>query len=151
MPQIVQPPPTRPDTRVLRLTFEYEGSNVKLISSQRVQMIIPPTQALQGHEEQTGFWVMVSDNAGTPVYRRVLHNPIQMDREVFSNDPQHPSVHRVPVERPKGTFVVLVPDIPGAQNVQLFSPPLTPEGRGKPARELARFNLSTVQIQEEKK
>lgn len=43
MPQVAQQPPeTRPYTKALRLTFDYEGSNVKLVSTQRVDMILPP-------------------------------------------------------------------------------------------------------------
>lgn len=151
MAQIAQPPPDRPTNRTLRLTFEYEGSNVKLVSSQRVDMIIPPTQALTGHEDQTGFWFTLSDSQGKAVYRRTIQQPVKIDREVFSNDPKHPSIQRVPVEKPKGTFVVLVPDIPEARTVQLYSHPLNMESHGQPAREFARFDLSSAQIQEAKK
>src|SRR5205085_5091429 len=104
MPQVAQPPQARPYNRALRLTFEYEGSNPKLVSTQRVEMILPPTEPLEGHEDQTGFWFTLSDAQGKPVYRRNIHPPIAYDREVFSDDPNHPSVHRVPVKRPKGTF-----------------------------------------------
>src|ERR1041385_7131622 len=119
MPQIAQPPAQRPYTHALRLTFEYEGSSIKLVSTQKVEMIVPPTHPLEGTEGQTGFWFTLSDAQGKAVYRRVVHNPIQFDREVFSNDPKNPSVHRVPVDKPKGTFVVLVPDIQEARTVQL--------------------------------
>jgi len=151
MPQIAQPPQIRPYNRALRLTFEYEGSTVKLVSSQSVEMILPPTESLAGHEGQTGFWFTVSDAQGKALYRRSVHNPIPYDREVFSNDPKHPSVQRVPVAKPKGTFVVLVPDIQEAKAVQLFSNPFNVAGHGQPAREFARFNLVPQASQGEKK
>jgi hypothetical protein len=114
-------------------------------------MILPPTEPLEGHEDQTGFWFTLSNAQGKPVYRRAIHPPIAYDREVFSDSPNHPSVHRVPVKKPKGTFMVLVPDVPEARTVQLFSHPLDPAGRGQPAREFARFDIAAEQIKGEKK
>jgi hypothetical protein len=102
-------------------------------------------------KDQTGTWVTLSDAQGTPVYRRTLQNPIRYDREVFSNNPAHPSIQRVPVEKPKGTFVLLVPDLPEARNVHLFSHPLEPAAQGLPAREIASFTITPEQIREGKK
>jgi hypothetical protein len=143
MPQVAQGPPPQPYHGALRLTFEYEGSKVKLVSSQRVDMMLPPTQPLEGQQEQSGFWFTVSDNQGKSLYRRVMHNPISIDREVFSNDPQHPSIQRVAVPKPKGTFVLLVPDIQGAQTLHLFSHPLDAKSIGAASEEIARFDLKT--------
>jgi hypothetical protein len=154
MPQVAaQPPETRSYNKALRLTFEYEGSSVKLVSTQRVDMILPPSHPLETKEEQSGFWFTLSDAQGKSVYRRAMSNPIRYDREVFSNDPAHPSIQRVPVEKPKGTFVMLVPDVSNARTVQLFSHPLEPAAaaRGLPARELAKFTITQEQIQEGKK
>lgn len=151
MPQVAQPPEARPYNRALRLTFEYEGSNVKLVSTQSVEMILPPTQPLEGQQDQSGFWFTLSNAQGKPVYRRAIHPPIVFDREVFSNDPKHPSIQRVTVGNPKGTFVLLVPDVQDARIVQLFSNPLSVAGRGQAAREFARFNIASEQIKGEKK
>jgi hypothetical protein len=146
MPQIAQPPEVRPFNRALRLTFEYEGSNVKLISTQSVEMMLPPTQPLEKHENETGFWFTLSNAQGKPVYRRTIHQPIAYDREVFSNDPKQPSVQRIPIDKPKGTFVMLVPDVPEARIVQLYSHPLTVGGRGQATSEIGRFEISPEQM-----
>ena len=147
MPQVaVQPPEARSYNKALRLTFEYEGSNVKLVSVQSVDMILPPSHPLETKDAQSGFWFTLSDGQGKPVYRRALQNPIRYDREVFSNDPAHPSIQRVPVDKPKGTFVMLVPDVPEARTVQLFSHPLEPAAHALPAKELARFTITAEQI-----
>jgi hypothetical protein len=114
-------------------------------------MMLPPTQPLEGHEDQTGFWFTLSNAQGTPVYRRAIHPPMSYDKEVFSNDPGHASVQRVPVDQPKGTFVVFVPDLQNARTVQLFSHPLEPRGRGQTAREFARFNITSEEIKGGKK
>ena len=142
MPQSEQVPPAGTSNRALRLTFQYDGPEVKLISTQRVEMKLPPSHTLSEDESRSGFWFTLSDPQGKAVYRRVLQNPIRYDREVFSNDSTQPSIRRVKVDEPKGTFVVLVPDVAGARTLQFFSDALTLESRGAAARELARFDLA---------
>jgi hypothetical protein len=147
----VQAPEARSYNKALRLTFNYEGSDVKLVSTQSVDMILPPSHPLEAKAEQSGFWITLSNSDGKAVYRRILHNPISYHREVFSNDPADPSVQQVPVAKPKGTFVILVPDLADARTLQLFSYPEGRAGRGLAARELARFAIKQEQIQEGKK
>lgn len=130
-----------PPNRVLRLTFVYEGSSVRLVSSQSVEMILPPSHPLEAQQNETGFWYTLADAAGKPMYRRIVHNPMRLDREVFSQDAKQ-SVHRLDVAKPKGSFVVLVPDIAQARTLILFSHPLELKSVMAPARELVRFNLS---------
>jgi len=134
-------PSIAPDNRALRLTFAYEGSTVHLVSSQSVEMILPPSHPLNAHENETGFWVTLADTAGKPVYRRIMQNPVRLDQEVFSPDAKQ-SVHRVNVAKQKGSFVVLVPDVAQARTLILFSHPLDLKSVAAPARELTRFNLS---------
>ena len=62
------------------------------------------------------------------------------DAEVFSEDPEH-SVARVPVDVPKGVFMVLVPDIPEARDVAVVSSPPGELGARTAASEIARFEL----------
>ena len=127
--------------RALRLTFAYEGSTVRLVSSQTVDMILPPSHPLEAGKNETGFWFTLADAAGKPVYRRIIHNPMPLDREVFSQGPQQ-SVHRLEAPKPNGSFVVLVPDVPQARTLMLFSHPLELKSATGPAKELVRFNLS---------
>ena len=148
--QTEQVPQASATNRALRLPVQYDGPNVKLISSQSVEMKLPPSHSLTEPEGQSGFWFTLSDSQGNPVYRRVLQNPIRYDREVFSNDPKQPSIQRVKVDEPKGTFVVLVPDVAAARTLQLFSPPLNLEDHGMAAREFARFNLAHPTEREKK-
>jgi hypothetical protein len=130
--------------RVVRLTFTYEGDDVRLASQQPVEMIIPPTDALSGYEGEQGFWVEVRSGQDETLHRRVMDDPLRQDVEVFSPDPEQ-SVARTPVEKPSGIFTVLVPDLDEADHVTLMSsaaPGTAPEvaTRG-PATEFARFSL----------
>ncbi|MFI0739238.1 hypothetical protein ACH4PU_14270 [Streptomyces sp. NPDC021100] len=131
----------------VRLIFEYEGPDIRLVSRQRVDAVPPPTDDLTGpaalaaQPDVKGFWVEVRDGRQRPLYRRVMHPPVRHDAEVFSDDAER-SLARVPVDEPKGTFAVLVPEIEGADHVALVSSPLAPGPTVAPASEVARFSLT---------
>src|SRR5262249_35241738 len=127
---------------VRRLTFAYDGDQITLVADQRVTMIAPPSHSLERVESTPGFAVILRDASGIPVYRRVLENPVRHDVEVFSPDPKE-SVRQMPAQHPKGVFVVLVPEIAGAQSLELFGSPLRAEAHREPPRMLARFALTT--------
>jgi hypothetical protein len=130
--------------RAVRLVFTYEGNDVRLVSQQPLEMIVPPTDTLSGYEGQQGFWVEVRTARDEVLHRQIMDDPLRQDVEVFSPDPAQ-SIFRVPVERPSGIIMVLVPDIDEADHVALISSAgpgtdLDRAARG-PATELARFSL----------
>jgi len=71
----------------VRLIFEYDGENVRLVSRQHVDMAPPPSDALDGFAGQKGFWAELRGADGGLLYRQVMHDPIRRDVEVFSDDP----------------------------------------------------------------
>lgn len=124
----------------VRLIFEYEGTNIHLVARQQVETIPPPSERLEDQQGAVGFWVEVRDVEQNALYRRILHDPVRHDAEVFSENPER-SIARIPVKIPRGAFAVLVPDIEAADHVTLMSSPL---GRGPslaPASEVASFTL----------
>jgi hypothetical protein len=126
--------------RAVRMIFSYEGDEIRLVSRQPVEVVIPPTDRVS--EGEQGFWVETRSADGTTLHRRILPDPYRQDVEVFSDNPEQ-SVSRTPVERPRGSFAVLVP-IDDADHVALFSSaaPRAPEApAGAPAVEVARFSL----------
>jgi hypothetical protein len=127
-------------SRTLRLTFSYEGGTVRLVSRMSVDMIAPAASPTPIREGQSGFWYELRDRSGRVLYQRALHNPIRIESEVYPVDQTQPIRH-VPVNRPRGNFDLLVPDMAEADNVILFSSPLDPANSAAPARELARFRL----------
>ncbi|MDB5071283.1 MAG: hypothetical protein JWM87_2394 [Candidatus Eremiobacteraeota bacterium] len=135
MVQPAQPGPVR------RLTFEYDGDEIWLISEQHVRMIVPPSQPLENADALAGFNVVLRDEQNRPVYRFARTSPIRHDAEVFSEPGTDESIQRVPVDHPKGAFVLLVPDVPGAKSLELVGhPPRADAFREQPQR-LARFEL----------
>jgi hypothetical protein len=65
---------------------------------------------------------------------------------VFSDDPSV-GLHRVAVDKPRGSFVLLVPHIDGGVRVELVGHPRDPVGRIRTARTLARVGLRPLQEQ----
>lgn len=146
-PQDVLPAREPPDNdgarkRAMRLVFNYEGDSVELVSVQRVTAVPAPPNSLVPRTDEGGFWLELWDATDRPLYRRVIDNPIRGDVEVVTDDDKRP-LARVPIERPTGTFFLLVPDIASVRRVVLFSEPVGREARPGPARELRRFNVET--------
>ncbi len=152
-PKSVKPLAKSP--KAVRLTFSYQGDQVKLVSQQPVEMTVPPSDSLKGYEDHKGFWAEVKSAQDKTLFRRVLHNPTRNDAEVFSDDPEQ-SISREPAPKRTGVFVVVVPDTEKGHEVTLSrssgAPDIEAGGGPKgmaamrslatgPATEIARFKL----------
>jgi hypothetical protein len=112
-------PPTGPEPRgAVRLTFRYEGDEVRLISSRRIDKVLPPEDEAAAAEERQGFFVEIRGADDRVLQRRSLRDPVRRDAEVFPDDPDR-TLARVPVERPAGVFSLVVPDLEEADYVAL--------------------------------
>lgn len=130
--------------KTMRLTLSYEGSSIRLIGRQRIKMVSPPSDDVDvAEQKKTGFWYEVRSSKGEVLFRRVTENPIRLATEIRSDDPARPLV-RQEVKEAKGTFILIVPDLPGARTLVLFSSPLEIRARPEPAREIARFDLRSA-------
>lgn len=128
--------------QALRLTFAWQGAQVRLVGSERVAMIAPGSLTSPPDPGQTGYWFDVQDAAGRVIYRRPLHKPIRTDVEAFSPDTR-PSIARVPVAPSEGRFTLLIPDTSDAQSFALHGP-TDPARADEPARELVRFDVDAL-------
>lgn len=102
------------------MIFAIEGEHVHLVSQQPVERVLPPSDQVQNLQGQKGFWYDLRDARDRPLYRRVMHNPMQQDVEIFADDPEQ-SIARQPAPNRKGVFVVLVPDTEEGHTVTLSS------------------------------
>ena len=137
----LQQPPSSAQSepnRALRLTFSYEGNNVRLVSRQSVEMKIAPSDRTDEYEGHSGFWFELKDANNRTLYRRVMSNPIKTHLEAPSGDPQRPFTH-VKADKLKGTFVILAPALEGAATLLIFASP--PEAAARSAKEIARIDL----------
>ena len=126
--------------RTIRLVFEYEGRDVRLISSERVAMTPPPSHEIEAREGLTGFWYEVRDPNERPLYRRMTENPIRTSVEVLTEDRERP-LAREPVTEPRGHFVLHVPELEKAATLLLIGSPPEDEPGVRAAEELGRFDL----------
>jgi hypothetical protein len=134
---------SRQPSFTLRLTFAYDGTGIRLTKSQRVEMITPPSVTPPPQAGQSGYWFEVRDAQGDLHYHHSLYNPVQVDFEVFSNDPNQP-ITRVPNPNPTGEFTVLVPDLPGAATLILYGPPPGAPSQFERSQELLRLSFEQL-------
>lgn len=136
--------------RALRLVFKYEGSDVELISKKLITKVAPPTDNRNVDAEESGFWFVILDNKRNVLYRRIIENPIQYAAEVRTDDPHMP-LKWEEQDKPKGHFSVIIPELPKASRIELFSSPLKLRKRFEPAKQLAGFRLKKVSRKKEDK
>jgi hypothetical protein len=127
--------------KAIRLICSYDGDHVTLVSQQSVEMVLPPSDPVEGAAGHKGFWYDLRDAQDRPLYRKVMHHPMREDVEVFSDDPHQHSVVRQAVPNRKGVFVVLVPDTENGHTVTLSSSPRRLALANQPATVIARFAL----------
>ena len=97
-----QPAPTR----AMRLIFEYEGNQVRLVSQQPVEMAITGSDIAK--VEQPGYYVDTRDARDRTLARVPARNAFSASVEVFPEKPGEP-ISRVDVTQPRGAFTVVVP------------------------------------------
>jgi hypothetical protein len=124
----------------IRLTFAYSGPDIRLTGSDRLAMFVPPSDPLDALAPQSGFWVEVRDPQDKPIFRRLMHHPIQTEYEVFPAE-SGGSIIRTPRPTPTGVFSIVVPDLPDGQSLVFHGSPPSTEHRQLAAREIARFDL----------
>src|SRR5262245_1280796 len=97
-----QPAPTR----AMRLIFEYEGNQVRLVSQQPVEMAI--TGSDLARVEHPGYYVDTRDASDRTLARVPARNAFSASVEVFPEKPGEP-IARVDVLQQRGAFTVVVP------------------------------------------
>jgi len=122
--------------KAMRLTFSYDGNDVKLLSQKRVDMIVPSSDAVKGYGTHKGFWAELRSGRDKTLYRTVMHNPTKNDAEVFPGTPNE-SISREPAPKRKGVFVVVVPDTDEGEQVILCRSKPATKGPTKGIRALA--------------
>ena len=135
--------------RSMRLIFEYDGDDVRLVMQQPVDL--PPTVAPAA--QQTGHFVEMRDVAGRTLTRLAAHGAFPDSVEVFPEQHGDP-ITRLPVARPRGAFTIIVPALQATDHVRLVQVTALPGDVPQPAthslvqpqgatqeREIARFPL----------
>lgn len=123
-----------------RLLFRFDGQGVSLVRRERLQKIAPgttPDAPTPG--KNSGAWLDVLDHSGQRLFHRLLSDPLRTRAEHHSPDGRIELHLRTPEPC---EFTVIVPDIPGASDVALYSSPTDHERMLDPAREIGRYSLA---------
>ena len=132
----------------VRLLFEFEGDQIRLVDHQAVDVVPPPSAARSGFSHDSGFWLEVRSGRMDVLHREILHDPIDLHPEVFAEDGK--TISRSSEPRKKGAFAVLVPELPDGDHLAFVrsdpaSRSLLQRLFNRPAaREVARFSLGKV-------
>jgi hypothetical protein len=124
--------------RAIRLLVEYDESGFTIRESWELETLAPASHAREVPRATSGFWVELRDGKNNVLYRRVMPDPVQTEVEVF--DPEM-GVHRQEVDAPRGSFTVLVPDLPEAEQIAFVGSPRDPAKRQNAARQVAAMPL----------
>jgi hypothetical protein len=139
--------------QAMRLIFEYEGDQVRLVSQHPVEMAITGFDLPQ--IDHPAYYVDTRNAEDQTLARVIAHNAFTGSAEVFPEQPGEP-ILRVDLEKPRGAFTVVVPvpenadhvtlvrvapEIPGERRPSLRA--ARPEIEGPGVTDLASFPLST--------
>jgi hypothetical protein len=100
--------------RAVRLIFEYEGNQLRLVTQQPVEMVITGPDITQ--VERPGYYVDTRDVAGQTLSRVMARNAFATSAEVFPERAGEPII-RVDVAEPRGAFTIVVPAPENADHV----------------------------------
>ena len=140
-------------TLAMRLIFEYEGDQVRLVSQQPVDLAVTGFDIAR--TPHPGYYVDARDGHGRTLARVPARGAFSGSVEVFPERPGE-SISRVDVAKLRGAFTVVVPVPEGADHVSVvhMAPPRpdAPESASRTlgaapgaveVRELAKFPLHT--------
>jgi hypothetical protein len=135
----------------IRLLFEFEGTDVRLVRRQWLAMVAPASdpfpEDVAKAEPRAGAWIDLLDEQGRIVYRRAFgESPIAAHVSVYTGGEKQPFENLKTA--PRGDFMVVVADIPSAETVAFFAPDPEVEGHGE-AKEIARFALKEREPQDD--
>jgi hypothetical protein len=121
MNEASQPMPTL----AMRLIFEYEGQQVRLVSQQPVDIAITGFDIARA--QRPGYYIDTRDATGRTLSRVPARDAFSGSTEVFPEQPGEP-ITRVDVATPRGAFTVVVPVAEGADHVTVVHvTPAAPE------------------------
>ena len=134
--------PTSTSPHAFRLTFSYRGTQISLVGSERVAMVVPASIEEPLEPATSGYSFALLDGNGRVIYLRPLHRPIRTDIEAYAPGQGRP-IERTPLAQQEGRFTVLVPDLDAAHALRL-SGPVDPHRPDEPAQELLRLDVDAL-------
>lgn len=123
----------------IRLFFSYKDGEIKPISKKNLKMISPSSDPFDVGIK-SGFRYELRDQNGNLLYLRMIGNPVKLDYEVFTEERENP-IKREKIDNPMGTFDLLIPNIPEAKKLTLYSSPLKFELQNNEMKSILEIEL----------
>ena len=133
-------------TRSLRLTFAYDESGIRLAAWHGRSKPAGRGQDERMAAPRNGISVELRDEAGVPLFRRLIAEPIAQTVEVVSETGH---LQRLPIAMARGTFVAVVPNLPDAVEISIdsgadstfYQQAFVSESASSRRRQLAQFDM----------
>jgi len=135
-------PPAAGPVPAERLLIKYSSGSYQLLSRTPLIKVLPPSDALPAtNHAVTGFWFEIQTPKEEVKYRRIMPDPIKVYTEVPgpASEPQPERAEAIPAE---AVFTVLIPQVPGSNNLVLVGSSLGAAGNALAAQPLARIPLA---------
>ncbi len=126
--------------RCARLRLAYDKERIRLAAVRTFMKVLPVAAKSPLSQGSAGTWLEVLDKEGRVLWSKNLGPVLRFDLEVH-NGTKTNSFTRVPNPEAAGFFDVIVPMLPGAAGVRLFTPPLRPDA-GQVASSEVRLQLA---------
>jgi hypothetical protein len=135
-------PPVTGPVPAERLVIKYSSGSYQLLSRTPLLKVLPPSDALPTtNRAVTGFWFEVQTPNQEVKYRRIMPDPIKVYTEVPGPVPE-PLPERSEAIPAETVFTLLIPQVPGSNNLVLVSSSLGLAGNAPAAQPLARIPLA---------
>lgn len=82
-----EPDDPRRTHRAIRFIFGYDAEGLRLVSRQRVDMVVPPADTPPRYDGTQGFWIELRGADDATLYCRVLHDLLRGDAEIVDHGP----------------------------------------------------------------
>jgi peptidoglycan hydrolase-like protein with peptidoglycan-binding domain len=128
------------------VTFAFDpqaAQPVTFVSSQTGDAPALPSDDLDPLEDTAGYWVELHDSNAQPLYRRILDDPFNLQAGFPSDDPDAP-LQSQPTQAEPGEFSLLLPVLPQAVSLVIFSSPFDPDQREAAAQPLVFFAIADL-------
>ena len=137
-------PPTKGPVPAERLLISYSSGGYQLLSRTPLTKVIPPSDTLPAtNGALSGFWFEVQTPQADVKYRRILPDPTKVYTEVPGPGPD-PQPERAEASRTEAVFSVLIPQLPGSNNLVLVSGSIGGTSDIQEAKRVARIPLAAL-------
>jgi len=135
-------PPAAGPVPAERLVIQYRLGSYQLLSRTPLIKVLPPSDDLPAtNRAVSGFWFEVQTPGEEVKYRRIMPDPIKVYTEVPGPAPE-PRPERAEAVPAEVLFTLLIPQVPGSNNLVLVSSSPSATGNAQAAQAIVSIPLA---------